>query len=384
MTDTVTPRAATESAAPAATETAAPAATDSAAPAATDSATQPAAEAATNTAVDSATQPAAGDATATRVAAVVYNPIKVDLDEIKAAVAAEQKSSGWSETLWYETTVDDPGQGQTKEALEAGANMIIAAGGDGTVGAVAEALYGSNASLALLPSGTGNLLARNLDLTLADVEHAVHTAFTGQDRAIDLAFIDIKQDDGSITRRTFLVMAGLGLDASMLAHTDDELKKKVGWLAYVSALGKAMRDKDQLHLRYSLDGSPTKRITAHTIIVGNCGSLPANILLLPEAAVDDGAFEIVVLRPKGLFGWLQITGKIIWENGVLRRTEIGRKLRGLTKDVRALRYVKGRKLIVELDRAYDIELDGDSCGKARAFTTWVEPGGLTVRVPAGE
>jgi diacylglycerol kinase family enzyme len=318
------------------------------------------------------------------VAAVVYNPIKVDLDEIKAVIAAEEKSSGWAETLWYETSVDDPGQGQTKEALEAGATMIIAAGGDGTVGAVAEALYESNASLALLPSGTGNLLARNLDLTLADIGHAIHTAFTGQDRAIDLALIDIRQDDGSTQRRTFLVMAGLGLDASMLAHTDDELKKKVGWLAYVSALGKAMRDKDQLHLRYSLDGSPTKRISAHTIIIGNCGSLPANILLLPDAAIDDGAFEIVVLRPKGLFGWLQITGKIIWENGVLRRTEIGRKLSGLTKDVRALRYVKGRELIVELDRAYDIELDGDSCGKARAFTTWVEPGALTVRVPAAE
>lgn len=319
-----------------------------------------------------------------KVAAVVYNPIKVGLDELKAAVAAEQGASGWGETLWFETTEEDPGRGQTKAALEAGATMVIAAGGDGTVRVVAEAVHGSAASLALLPSGTGNLLARNLDLTLDDLEHSLHAAFSGRDRAVDVAMIDIRRADDSTSRHAYLVMAGLGLDATMLAKTDDELKKKVGWLAYVSALFAAMRDKNQLHFRYSLDGKPARRVTAHTIIVGNCGSLPANILLLPEAAIDDGQFEIVILRPKGLVGWLQITSKIVWENGVLRRTEIGRKLSGLTKEVRALRYVKGRELVVKLAHASDIELDGDSCGQAVAFKTWIEPGALRVRVPAGE
>jgi diacylglycerol kinase (ATP) len=323
-------------------------------------------------------------ATPLRVAAMVYNPIKVDLDDLKAAVATEQANSGWGETLWFETTEEDPGQGQTRAALEAGANMIIAAGGDGTVRAVAEAVHGSQASLALLPSGTGNLLARNLDLTLDDLQHSLKAAFSGTDRRVDVAMIDIRRPDDSITRNAYLVMAGLGLDATMLANTDDELKKKVGWLAYVSALATAMRDKNQLHFRYSLDGKPAKRSSAHTVIVGNCGSLPANILLLPEAAIDDGRFEVVILRPKGFFGWLQITGKIIWENGVLRRTEIGRKLTGLTKEVRALRYMKGTELVVKLDHAYDIELDGDSWGEAIAFKTWIEPASLTVRVPAGE
>jgi diacylglycerol kinase (ATP) len=322
--------------------------------------------------------------TAARVAAIVYNPIKVDLDQLKAAVAAEDTANGWAETLWFETTEEDPGLGQTQAALEAGASMIIAAGGDGTVRVVAEAVHGSGASLALLPSGTGNLLARNLDLTLGELEHSLHAAFSGTDRAVDVGMIDIRRPDDSKSRHAFLVMAGLGLDATMLANTDDELKKKVGWLAYVSALFTAMRDKQQLHFRYSLDGKPARRISAHTIIVGNCGSLPANILLLPEAAIDDGQFEIVILRPKGIFGWLQITGKIIWENGVLRRTEIGRKLTGLTKEVRALRYLKGTELVVKLDHAYDIELDGDSCGQAVAFRTWIEPASLTVRVPAGE
>ena len=67
---------------------------------------------------------------------------------------------------------------------------------------------------------------------------------------------------------------------------------------------------------------------AHTLMIGNCGSLPGNILLLPEAAVDDGEFDIVVLRPEGFFGWVQISTKIFWENGVLRRTSAGRTLMG--------------------------------------------------------
>jgi diacylglycerol kinase (ATP) len=319
----------------------------------------------------------------TRFAAVVYNPIKVDLEALKAAVVKHEATGGWGATLWLPTSEEDAGQGQTKEALESGASMVIAAGGDGTVRAVAEAMVDGDASLALLPSGTGNLLARNLHLTLGDLDHSLETAFEGVDRSVDVGRIEIERDDRSKSRHVFVVMAGLGIDAKMLAATSDELKKHIGWLAYVGALMTALRDKNQLRLRYSLDGSPTRAIRAHTIIVGNCGLLPANILLLPDAAVDDGLFDIVLLRPKGIFGWAQIIGKVLWENGVLRRSEAGRKLLSLTKDARALRYVKGREVILRLDRAHDIELDGDSFGTALALKTWVDAGGLTVRVPAG-
>jgi diacylglycerol kinase (ATP) len=319
----------------------------------------------------------------TRFAAVVYNPIKVDLEALKAAVVKHEAAGGWGATLWLPTSEEDAGQGPTKEALESGASMVIAAGGDGTVRAVAEAMVDGDASLALLPSGTGNLLARNLHLTLGDLDHSLETAFEGVDRSVDVGRIEIERDDRSKSRHVFVVMAGLGIDAKMLAATSDELKKHIGWLAYVGALMTALRDKNQLRLRYSLDGSPTRAIRAHTIIVGNCGLLPANILLLPDAAVDDGLFDIVLLRPKGIFGWAQIIGKVLWENGVLRRSEAGRKLLSLTKDARALRYVKGREVILRLDRAHDIELDGDSFGTALALKTWVDAGGLTVRVPAG-
>ncbi|MDO9397109.1 MAG: diacylglycerol kinase family protein, partial [Herbiconiux sp.] len=248
--------------------------------------------------------------------------------------------------------------------------------------AVAEALQGSGVPLALLPSGTGNLLARNLDLTLDDVPNALETAFRGRDRSIDLGVIRIRHEDDSVTEHAYLVMAGLGLDAKMLAATDDELKAKLGWLAYAKAIGQVLRDKNQLRLRYSLDGGAQRSVRAHTIMIGNCGSLPANILLLPDAAVDDGEFDIVLLRPEGFIGWVQIFVKVLWENGVLRRNTVGRRLMGLTKEVRALNYLKGRELVLKLQRPEEIELDGDGFGRAVALKTWIDEGGLVVRMPA--
>jgi diacylglycerol kinase (ATP) len=318
-------------------------------------------------------------ASRTEIAAVVYNPIKVDLAAIKRVVAAAEADAGWGETLWFETSKEDPGQGAARAALDAGATMVIAAGGDGTVRAVAEIVHESDAALALLPSGTGNLLARNLDLSLDNLEHSITTAFTGRERKVDIGRIEIRHEDDRITKHAFLVMAGLGLDAKMLASTNEELKARIGWLAYVGAIVTALKDPNQLRLRYSLDGGSTKSVRAHTVIVGNTGTLTANVLLLPEAVIDDGQFEVLMLRPEGFVHWLQIIVKVLWENGVLRRTPLGRRM--MTKEVDALNYVKGRQITAKLSRAEEIELDGDGFGTAIAFKARVLPGGLRVRVP---
>lgn len=317
-----------------------------------------------------------------RRAALVCNPVKVEADELRPLLDAVERDAGWRPTLWLETTEGDPGAGQTREALEAGVDVVIAAGGDGTVRVVAEALRGSGVPLALLPSGTGNLLARNLDLTLDDSEHSLRTAFTGADRPIDMAMIEIRDGAGTVNRHAYLVMAGLGLDSKMLANTDDELKAKAGWLAYVKAIGLALGDKNRLRMRYKLNSGRTRALRAHTIMIGNCGSLPANILLLPDAAVDDGEFDIVVLRPEGFVGWVQIMVKIFWENGVLRRTTAGRRLMGATKEIRALNYLRGTELVVSLSRPEPIQLDGDGFGEASAFKTWIDPRSLLVRIPS--
>ena len=126
-------------------------------------------------------------------------------------------------------------------------------------------------------------------------------------------------------------MAGLGIDAAMIAKTDPELKKRVGWLAYVDAGMRALPKAERFRLRYSHGrrrASPSARVS--TVLIGNCGTLPGNILLLPEAAVDDGVFDIAMMQPRTLFGWLDIWRRVAWENRVLRKFAVGRRIIELT------------------------------------------------------
>lgn len=320
--------------------------------------------------------------TVLKTAAIIYNPIKVDIDALRAAVTAAASAAGWAESAWYETSVEDVGQGVTRRALDDGADLIIAAGGDGTVRAVAEAVRGTGTSVALLPSGTGNLLARNLDLTLDDMQHSLQVAFTGVDRDIDLGVIDIEREDRTRTRHVFVVMAGMGIDAKMIENTDDDLKAKAGWAAYLKAIVDSLRDPDELHLRFRLDGGKTKRATVHTVILGNCGSLPANVLLLPDAVVDDGLFDLMLMRPGGALGWIRVWWKVAWLNGVLRRSEAGKAVAGERRNDGDLHYETGTRFTARVSRPEAIELDGDGFGKATAFDAWIEPGALTIRVPA--
>jgi len=315
----------------------------------------------------------------TKTAAIVFNPIKVEEDVLRSAIASETGAEDWN-VLWFETSEDDPGTGQAKKAVEAGATLIIAAGGDGTVRCVAEVVRGTDVALALLPSGTGNLLARNLSLTLNDMAHSLRSAFTGATRDIDVARIDIRRADKSTDQHAFLVMAGAGLDAKMMGNTDPELKKKVGWLAYAHALSVTLRDESALRLGWQIDTGRRHTDRAQAIIVGNCGSLPANILLLPDASVDDGLLDVVVVKPESIRGWLAIVFKIFWENGIIKRTKLGKKLNGV--DIASMTYRTAKKLEVRLSKAEEIELDGDPFGETTGFTVTVEEGALTIMVPA--
>jgi diacylglycerol kinase family enzyme len=135
-------------------------------------------------------------------------------------------------------------------------------------------------------------------------------------------------------------------------------------------------------VRYQVDGKKQQSATINTVIVGNCGLLPGNIQLLPDAVIDDGVLDIVAFRPNGFFGWVQIWVKITWENGVLRRSTVGRRIISLSREVRALRYLRGSDVILRLDRPEEFELDGDPFGEAIALRATVDHLALAVKVPA--
>jgi len=313
-------------------------------------------------------------------AAVVYNPIKVNFEKLKKTVNAAAKAADWAAPIWFSTTEEDPGQGVTSVAIRRGAKVVLAAGGDGTVRAVAEALRGSGVAMAVVSAGTGNLLARNLDLPTGNIRDSVDIAFSGCDRALDLGMVGIVRDNDDHEEHAFLVMAGLGLDAKMIRNTSTKLKKAVGWLAYVDGIARSIPELRPVHLRYSVDGAPNRSLSAHTVIIGNCGALPGGLLLMPEAKPDDGILDMAALVPRGLFGWVKIWNKIAWENGVLRKSAIGRRILDLSRDVRDVRYETGSDLNMIVDSPEEFQLDGDEFGLVKSVHAWVDPGALIVRV----
>ena len=154
--------------------------------------------------------------------AVVANPTKLS-DADATQVRERLSSAGYDEPLWLETSKDDPGRAMTQQAVDAGVDLVLAAGGDGTIRVVAAGLAGTDIAMAIIPAGTGNLLARNLSVPL-DVAGALDIALGVDERRIDTVVLRV--DGGEPDR--FAVMAGTGLDAMIMDGVDERLKKFIG------------------------------------------------------------------------------------------------------------------------------------------------------------
>jgi YegS/Rv2252/BmrU family lipid kinase len=289
-------------------------------------------------------------------AAVIANPTKFDdLEKFRGDVCSAMAERGWTEPMWLETTREEPGDGQARAAVQAGIDLVVASGGDGTVTACAAGLAGSGVPLAVIPAGTGNLLARNLGLPL-DLGDALVVALTGTDQWLDL---------GIANGQPFLAMAGLGLDAKMLDSTSEPAKERFGWGAYAVSVLAHLRDQP---MRVSLradNGRPLRR-RASGVIVGNVGWLQGGLPLLPDAKPDDGLLDVVVLTAQGWASWLVVATHVLLRS----RAETGRVARSTFRELR-----------IDLDREHPWELDGELMGRTRQLTVTVHPEKLLLRVP---
>lgn len=316
-------------------------------------------------------------------AAVIYNPTKSGLDLLRAAVKSAEERQHFAPSLWLETSIDDPGKGMAKEAIAAGVDLVIAAGGDGTVRSVAGAMRGSGVPLGLVPLGTGNLFARNLGVPVNDQDDAVVVAFSGVDRAVDVLVADITRPDGTNETHASLVMSGIGIDAAMIATTNPDLKRRVGWLAYVDAGLRAIPASKPFRVVHRTDAGRLHRSRVSSILVANLGYLPGNIELIPDAELDDGKLDVVVLQPRNLMGWLLVWRRVTWENRVLRRSALGRQFLDLTGGSRRreILYSRGRSVDIEIEAdAEEFEIDGDQFGTVVSARFRVDPAALIVRV----
>lgn len=300
--------------------------------------------------------------------AVVVNPTKVaDAAERLDWVRHRSEDLGWAPPLWLETTLDDIGAGQARAALEAGAAVVAAYGGDGTVRAVASALAGTGTPLAIVPAGTGNLLARNLAIPVTDPDEALRTAMAWSERKVDVGRveIDVTGEDHAPRGETFLVMAGLGFDAEVMASVEPRLKERVGWWAYVVTGVQLLRGrKTRVVLRMDDREPVTRRM--RSVIVGNCGELTGGVRLMPDAALDDGWLDVVVVSAGGVVGWAAVIA------AVLTRSRHGHPV---------VEHFRCREIEIRTESLQQVQLDGDPAGEARVLRARVDPLALAVRVP---
>ncbi|HYI51192.1 MAG TPA: diacylglycerol kinase family protein [Microbacterium sp.] len=316
-------------------------------------------------------------------AALVYNPIKVDAASLRAIVKRVSTDAGWGIPLIYETTLDDIGDGVTRRALEAGASAVLVAGGDGTVRAVVEAMSGTGVPLTIVPSGTGNLLARNLLLPLTDAEAMVRAAFYGDRHPVDVGFAALRREDGTSEERAFVVMGGMGLDAAMIANTSGDLKKRVGWIAYVDGAARSLANAKPFRIAYQVAGRRLHSSKVQSILVANCGSLPAGLELIPQSSVSDGELDIAIFQPKNALGWILVWRRVAWDNSVLRRFRAGRQVLALRTEDNSVLYARGKGLDVATSLAQPVQLDGDQFGDAVHMRCRVVEGGVIIMLPRG-
>jgi len=287
--------------------------------------------------------------------AVVVNPTKVDdLDKFRASVDGALTAVGWPAPHWYETTPEEPGRGQAAAAVEAGAEIVFVAGGDGTILSAVSALVGTDTAMAVLPAGTGNLLAANLGLS-TDLTTGLEVALEGGLRRLDV---------GEVDGQHFTVMAGMGFDARMLDATSDTAKARIGWPAYVLGALRHVTDR-RMKVIVRIDGGKPIRRRAQTVLVANVGRLQGGVRLLTEAKPDDGLLDVAILTPRTLRHWLALG----W--AVLRRQE----------RVPSMDVFRGSRVEVTSDRVQPRQLDGDLIAPGRLLNVRVLPKVLWLCVP---
>jgi YegS/Rv2252/BmrU family lipid kinase len=303
---------------------------------------------------------------------IVWNPTKIDEAELRDAARVAFQDG--VDVQWWETSEDDPGRSMAESAISAGCDVVIAVGGDGTVRTVAEVIAqspGGAPALGIVPQGTGNLLARNLGIPLGSIAKALEKVTAGDTREIDMGWV--RADDAD-AETGFLVMIGSGLDAHMLAETDDGLKDKAGWLAYVEAMGRALGAARTMDFTLGVDGDQEQTLSGHTLLIGNCGAIQGGVTLLPDAVPDDGRLDLLLVSAENAVEWARTLRTIVWDNGIRRL--LGGDDETVSTD--EAQHLSGERIRVGMSAPSAFEIDGEEAGEVSSLEVRVQPAALRV------
>ena len=276
-----------------------------------------------------------------------------------SAVSEEELRTAFDElgrpVEWRKTTEDDPGAGHAADAVASGATTVVACGGDGTVRACLAPLAGTATVLGIVPLGTGNLLAANLELPSG--LDAVELAVAGRVRRIDVA---------EVNGESFAVMAGSGLDALMIRDANATTKRLFGSLAYVASAVRNLPTR-LVPTTVEVDGTTVFDGRTAMVLVGNCGAVTGGVEVFPDARPDDGILDVAVLSARSPIEW----ASVLW-----------RLVRGFPQRLDLVARYRGRAVALRTATPRPYELDGEVRPPVLALTFTVRPGALQVRTGA--
>jgi len=291
------------------------------------------------------------------------SPARRDAIAVTAAAAIEARTGTAPEIRV--TTSAASGRSAAREAVAAGAPILVVAGGDGSVRTAADVLAGSGIVLGIVPGGTGNLLAAALGIPRG-MERAVAALATAGERSIDVGRAAVGSPGAPLP---FLVAAGVGFDARVMAATTERRKRSLGIGAYfATATAVAIRMRP-FAVRIVVDGA-THETDALAVLVANAGELVPG-LLRPRLPLvpDDGLLDVLVARGRGVAGGARAALELLAGRGV--HTAVGPYAARFT----------ARHVEVVAASGEPVEVDGDVVGAGRLVAE-VIPGALRMLVPA--
>jgi YegS/Rv2252/BmrU family lipid kinase len=273
------------------------------------------------------------------------------LGELRELLARE----GIAEPLWYEVGKSRKAPKRARKAQAHGAELIFVWGGDGTVQRCIDAVAGTGAVLAILPAGTANLLAGNLEIP-ADLAEAVRAGLYGQRRRFDT---------GSVNGEHFAVMAGAGFDARMIKEAGHGQKGRFGRAAYLLAGARNLKTP-RARVTIQVDGSRFYKGRVSCVLVGNVARILGGIEVFPGARPDDGLLELGVVTARNPAEWARALGRVV---------------QGRAGESPFIEVTRGKLFRVRFDRPMPCELDGGARGTVKELRIKAHPGSVELCLP---
>lgn len=271
-------------------------------------------------------------------------------------VASRLESLGVSVDLQLTSSPGEATQIAARAARNGGSDVIVA-GGDGTINEAIQGLAGTAARLAIIPRGTGNVLARELGLPLED-EQAVVVAAQGKSRKI---YLGVVIDETTNERRYFVLMAGIGLDASVVGRVQPSLKKRIGKGAFwVSGLSHLASWNPQ-PFTLEIEGN---KYTATFAAIGKAAKYGGDLAITPGARLDEREFEICMIETVSRLRYLRLLSYAMRE--------------GMPRDNPEVRFVKAASVKAYGDAP--VQIDGELIGQL-PMRFEIAPHSLEVIVP---